>query len=75
MLKEAGASTAEVIITMTNDDEVNIFSSLLAKDLGCKRTMAIVNNNNYRNLSKKLDLDVLIIIGNITTNISYSAIC
>ena len=60
LLKEAGASTAEVIITVTNDDEVNIFSSLLAKDLGCKRTMAIVNNNNYRNLSKKLDLDVLI---------------
>ena len=68
LLKEAGASTAEVIITVTNDDEVNIFSSLLAKDLGCKRTMAIVNNNNYRNLSKKLDLDVLINPGNITTS-------
>ena len=30
--------------------------------------MAIVNNNNYRNLSKKLDLDVLINPGNITTS-------
>ncbi|MFL2661768.1 MAG: Trk system potassium transporter TrkA [Alphaproteobacteria bacterium] len=68
LLKEAGASTAEAIITVTNDDEVNIFASLLAKDLGCKRTMAIVNNSNYRNLSKKLDLDVLINPGNITTS-------
>ena len=66
--KEAGASSAEVIINVTDDDEVNIFSSLLAKDLGCKRTMAIVNNTNYRNLSKKLDLDVLINPGNITTS-------
>ena len=53
---------------LLRDDEVNIFSSLLAKDLGCKRTMAIVNNSNYRNLSKKLDLDVLINPGNITTS-------
>ena len=68
LLKEAGAASAEAIITVTDDDEVNIFSSLLAKDLGCKRTMAIVNNINYRNLSKKLDLDVLINPGNITTS-------
>ena len=68
LLKDAGASDSEAIITVTDDDEVNIFSSLLAKDLGCKRTMAIVNNTNYRNLSKKLDLDVLIHPGNITTS-------
>ena len=36
LLKEAGASNAEVIISVTDDDEVNIFSTLLAKDLGCK---------------------------------------
>ncbi len=68
LLKEAGASSAEAIITVTDDDEVNIFSSLLAKDLGCKRTMAIVNNTNYRSLYKKLELDVLINPGNITTS-------
>ena len=68
ILKEAGASNAEAIISVTDDDEVNIFSSLLAKDLGCKRSMAIVSNTNYRRLSKKLDLDVLINPGNITTS-------
>ncbi len=68
LLKEAGASNAEVIISVTDDDEVNIFSTLLAKDLGCKRSMAIVSNQNYRRLSKKLNLDVLINPGNITTS-------
>ena len=68
LLKEAGASAAEAIISVTDDDEVNIFSSLLAKDLGCKRSMAIVRNQNYRRLSKKLNLDVLINPGNITTS-------
>ena len=67
-MRDAGASDSEVIITVTDDDEVNIFAALLANALGCKRPMAIVNNTNYRNLSKKLDLDVLIHPGNITTS-------
>ena len=68
LLKEAGAMSAEAIIAVTNDDEVNIFSSILAKDIGCDRSIAIVNNNNYRNITKKLNLDVLISPGNITTS-------
>ena len=52
----------------TDDDEVNIFASILAKDLGCKRSIAIVGNQNYRNLNKKLNLDVMINPGNITTS-------
>ncbi|MBF91915.1 MAG: Trk system potassium transporter TrkA [Rickettsiales bacterium] len=68
LLKEAGALSAEAIIAVTDDDEVNIFSSLLAKDIGCQRSIAIVNNQNYRNITKKLNLDVLISPGNITTS-------
>ena len=68
LLKEAGAMSAEAIIAVTDDDEVNIFSSILAKDIGCNRSIAIVNNNNYRNITKKLNLDVLISPGNITTS-------
>ena len=68
LLKEAGAMNAEAIIAVTNDDEVNIFCSLLAKDIGCQRSIAIVNNQNYRNIIKKLNIDVLISPGNITTS-------
>ena len=68
LLKEAGAMNAEAIISVTDDDEVNIFSSLLAKELGCQRSIVTVNNQNYQNLKKKLNLDVLISPGNITTS-------
>jgi len=68
LLKEAGAEDAEAIISVTDDDEVNIFGSILAKDLGCKRSMAIVSNHNYRNLNKRLNLDIMVNPGNITTS-------
>ena len=69
LLKEAGADNAEAIISVTDDDEVNIFASILAKDMGCKRSIAIVGNQNYRNLNKKLNLDVKQLNpGNITTS-------
>ena len=68
LLKEAGAMNAEAVISVTDDDEVNIFSSLLAKELGCQRSIVTVNNQNYQNLKKKLNLDVLISPGNITTS-------
>ena len=68
LLEEAGVSNAEAIIAVTDDDEVNVFSTLLAKELGCKRSMAIVNNSTYRQLSKKLNLDVMISPKTITTS-------
>jgi len=32
----------------------------LAKELGCLRSFAILNNSIYRQLARKLDLDVMI---------------
>ena len=60
ILSEAGVSSSEVVISVTDDDEVNIFSTLLSKEMGCKRTIALMNNSNYRKLSQKLDLDVIV---------------
>ena len=68
ILKDAGVSNSEAIIAVTNDDEVNVFSTLLAKELGCQRSMAIVNNSVYRQLLKKLNLDVMISPKTITTS-------
>lgn len=60
ILSEAGVSNSEVVISVTDDDEVNIFSTLLSKEMGCKRSIALMNNSNYRKLSQKLDLDVIV---------------
>ena len=40
--KEAGALNAEAVIAVTDDDEVNIFSSLLAKILGVKDQLQLL---------------------------------
>ena len=41
LLIEAGVAGAEAVVSVTDDDEVNIFSTLLAKELGCLRSFAI----------------------------------
>ena len=44
---------------MTNDDQMNILSSKLSRDLGAKKTIAIINKSSYRSLvSKELDIVV-----------------
>ncbi len=60
ILDEANVGTAEAIIAVANDDEVNILSSLLAKRDGCKRAMTLVNNPTYPPLVASLGIDVVI---------------
>ena len=45
------AAAARPIVTVTNDDEVNIMAAVLAKRLGCGRAMALVNNSTYNVIS------------------------
>ena len=47
VLKEAGAGESDLIIAVTNADEVNILCCLVAKKLGCKHTIARVRNPEY----------------------------
>lgn len=61
ILDEANVSVAETVIAVSNDDEVNILSSLLAKRFGCKRVVTLVNNaSSYSPLTSSLGIDVAI---------------
>ncbi|MEM6683088.1 MAG: Trk system potassium transporter TrkA [Pseudomonadota bacterium] len=60
LLDEVGVGSAERVICVTNDDEVNILASLLAKRLGAKKSMALINNQTFRPLLSQLGLDVVI---------------
>lgn len=61
ILEEVGVDHADTAIAVTNDDEVNIFSALLAKRYGCKRTIALVNKaNTYGPLISTLGIDVVV---------------
>ncbi len=46
-LKEANVKKADLFIAVTQSEEINITSSLLAKKLGAKRTIARIDNQEY----------------------------
>lgn len=60
LLVEENISEADVFLALTNDDEANIMSSLLAKQLGAKKVMTIVNNPAYVDLIQANTIDIAI---------------
>ena len=61
VLKEANIEEAETILSLTNDDEDNIMVSVLAeKNSPNKRTIALVNKQNYSLLQSSLKIDDLV---------------
>jgi len=51
---------ADVFAALTNDDEANIMSCMMAKRLGAKKVMAIINNPNYVDLIQGGEIDIAI---------------
>jgi len=60
ILDEAGTSMAETVVAVSNDDEVNILSSLLAKRFGCHRAVTLVNKTSYGPLMGNLGIDTVV---------------
>lgn len=60
ILNEANVSRAETIVALTNDDEVNILSSLLAKGQGCGTAITLINNPVFSSLMISLGVDVVV---------------
>ncbi len=60
LLEEANVRAAEMVVAVSNDDEVNILSSLLAKRSGCPRAVTLVNNMAYEALITTLGVDVVV---------------
>lgn len=60
LLEEAQAGSAETIVAVTNDDETNIFVSVLAKQAGCQRAITLVNKRTYESLIPTLGIDAVV---------------
>ncbi|RUT31083.1 Trk system potassium transporter TrkA [Arsenicitalea aurantiaca] len=60
VLDEAQAGLAETIVAVTNDDETNIFTSVLAKQSGCRRAITLVNKRSYETLIPTLGIDAVV---------------
>lgn len=59
LLAEIGARKAELLVAVTDSDEVNITCCLVAKTQGVKRTVARIRNNDYYDSKDPFATDVL----------------
>jgi len=57
LLVEENISDIDIFCALTNDDEANILSAMLAKRLGARKVMALVNKTGYIDLVENANVD------------------
>ena len=60
LLTDEGVAECDLFAALTNDDENNIMSALLAKRLGARRTIALINRKSYGDLMQGGQIDIAI---------------
>jgi len=60
LLETENISEMDVYCALTNDDENNIMSSLLAKRMGTHKVIALINRGSYVNLVQSGQIDIAI---------------
>ena len=60
LLIDENIEEVDIFCAVTNDDEANIMSSLLAKRLGARRVMALINNPAYVDLVQGGQIEIAI---------------
>jgi trk system potassium uptake protein TrkA len=60
LLLEENIENTDVFCAVTNDDEANILSAMLAKRLGARKVMSLINRAAYVDLVESGDIDIAI---------------
>jgi len=60
LLESENVDEMDVFCAVTNDDENNIMSSLLAKRMGARRAIALINRSSYVDLVQSGQIDIAI---------------
>ena len=60
LLEQESVGDMDLFVAVTNDDENNIMSSLLAKRLGARRVVALINRRSYVDLVQRAQIDIAI---------------
>ena len=68
LLLEENIDEIDLFIGVTNYDEANILSSMFAKQLGARKVITLVNNNDYVNLIQDDKIDIAISADQITVS-------
>jgi trk system potassium uptake protein TrkA len=60
LLVEENIDSADVFAALTNSEEANVLSAMLAKRLGARRVMALINRPSYGQLMENHSIDIVI---------------
>ena len=60
LLREENIDQTDVYCALTNDDEANILSAMLAKRLGCPRVISLINRPAYAELVEGGSIDIAV---------------
>ena len=57
---QEGIDQADVVVALSGNDEMNIMTALLAKKLGAKRSIVLLENQVYSDLVRGTEVDVTV---------------
>jgi len=60
ILEQAGVNKTDAFVAITNNDNINLISSVIAKEMGAKQALSLLQDNNYNDLQSRLNIDALI---------------
>lgn len=61
ILREVNPEKTDVLLSLTNDDQDNLIASLVGRSLGFKRVITSIQNPEFEEICRELDLDHTII--------------
>jgi trk system potassium uptake protein TrkA len=68
IMEEANSESTEVVISVMDNDEANILSSLMAKQYGSERSITLINNTGYVPLIAAMGIDAIVSPRSITVS-------
>jgi trk system potassium uptake protein TrkA len=79
LLLEEGVGEMDLFISLTSDDEDNILSAMLAKRLGARRVIALINRRIYAEMMQGSTIDIAIspaqtVIGELLVHVRRGAL-
>lgn len=60
LLHEENIDETDIFVAVTNDDQINILSAMLAKRMGARKVMALINRAAYVDLVESSTIDIAI---------------
>jgi trk system potassium uptake protein TrkA len=79
MLTDENVGDMDLFLALTNDDEDNILASMLAKRLGARRVLALINRRAYADMMQGSTIDIAVspahaVIGELLADVRRGAV-